>query len=686
MVAEELVVAPAPTRKELPWFTDRLNRNQDSLKATVSQTVDLFADATAYLFEQADSLRIYPAGLSKAEIKKIKTAEKQAGKDIRASFRLKNKDGSINWSALGKWGIYTGSAFILFGCGVALSHQLNGDSGNSGNNNDNDNALCANLLNAAEKLNTDNHLFVSVSALDAAGAQSPDLGPLQDELRQCYSPDLSVSSGVPVFDANSEFPAQVFQLNHTGAGGVEPFLGIEVPNGKVEIDTNADGRPDFSASRVSLFNLDQTHVVFKVDKYGTLTGTLSGVAFDIDTKQFEPTGETAVFEMSGSGDGAQMKITVDGGGQETRIVLDKAGIEAMFGVQKLAELTGDKQTEMAEFNRQARFEGDDPQFLVGGGESPGRPVSLPQDVLAFLRNNHEGPIINGDNFIARVSADGVCSVFTTDHLVDSGAVLSEVNDGRVVFSVNGTATVGQFRFPVPDGVACVASLAQEGSGFEPGTTLVRFFRDNGKAGAQVLNEEPIRPLVNAPNRIELVRLESGFQLITTGADGQEIETQTVDTKDWVPTAELEATALFNEYGVDPNTYTLAEVGGVMVGTDNETGKEIFRDGRFELGYAVELAKKDCEPTNFAPQEGGGLVKQEHSEALSNYESTMINDPDYNPPGDTFYVVYVLVDREKQCWGFGDGDSLVYRNLTGSLQIVPTIHLTEDEVFTFIFNR
>lgn len=192
-----------------------------------------------------------------------------------------------------------------------------------------------------------------------------------------------------------------------------------------------------------------------------------------------------------------------------------------------------KQTELTEFNSKTRFEGNDPQFLVSGGESPGRLVSLPQDVLAFLRNNHEGPIVNGDNFIARVSADGVCSVFTTDHLVDSGAVLSEVNDGRVVFSVDGTATVGQFRFPVPDGVACVASLAQEGSGFAPGTILVRFFRDNGKAGAQILNEEPIRPLVNAPNRIELVQLESGFQLVTTGADGQEIEKQTVDTKGWV---------------------------------------------------------------------------------------------------------------------------------------------------------
>lgn len=687
MAAEELVIAPAPTRKELPWFTDRLNdslsarrikyENQGPLKAPVAQIVDLFADATAYLFEQANSLRIYPAGLSEAEIKAIKTVEKQAGTDIRASFRLKNKDGSINWGAVSKWGVYLGSAFFLFGCAVALSNQLKDDSGDSG---DNDNALCANLLNAAEKLNTDNHLFVSVSALDAAGAQSPDLGPLGHELRQCYSPDLSVSSGTLVFDADSGFPAQVFQLNYTGAGGVEPFLGIEVPNGDIDIDVNADGRPDFSASQVSLFNLDRAHVVFNVDKYGTITGTLSGVVFDTDTKRFEPTGETAVFEMTGSGDGARMKIAVDGGGQETRIVLDKAGIEAMFGAQKLAELTGDKRTEMAEFNRQARFEGDDPRFLVGGGESPGRPVSLPQDVLAFLRNNHEGPIVNGDNFIARVSADGVCSVFTTDHLVDSGAVLSEVNDGRVVFSVDGTATVGQFRFPVPDGVACVASLAQEGSGFAPGTILVRFFRDNGKAGAQILNEEPIRPLVNAPNRIELVELESGFQLVTTGTDGQEIEKQTVDTKGWAETAESKAIALFNEYGVDPGSYTLAEVDGIMVGTDNETGKEIFRDGRFDISYAVDLAKRDCEPTDFEPNKYGFIQKKD-MDSSNRYLEKLMADSDYWPPDDTF-LWNILIDRTRRCWGLVGNDAFLYRNETGLIQIIPIIHFTEDELFRF----
>ena len=63
-------------------------------------------------------------------------------------------------------------------------------------------------------------------------------------------------------------------------------------------------------------------------------------------------------------------------------------------------------------------------------------------------------------------------------------------------------------------------------------------------------------------------------------------------------AESTAIALFDKYGVDPDTYTLAEVDGVIVATDKETGKEIFRDGRFEISYAVELAKKDCEPTEF----------------------------------------------------------------------------------------
>ncbi len=73
-----------------------------------------------------------------------------------------------------------------------------------------------------------------------------------------------------------------------------------------------------------------------------------------------------------------------------------------------------------------------------------------------------------------------------------------------------------------------------------------------------------------------------------------------ETNTPVPTAESAAIALFDKYGVDPDTYTLAEVDGVIVGTDNETGTEIFRDGRFEIGFVIEIAKKDCEPTNFEP--------------------------------------------------------------------------------------
>lgn len=158
-------------------------------------------------------------------------------------------------------------------------------------------------------------------------------------------------------------------------------------------------------------------------------------------------------------------------------------------------------------------------------------------------------------------------------------------------------------------------------------------------------------------------------------------------------AESAAIALFDKYGVDPNTYTLAEVDGAMVGTDNETGKEIFRDGRFEINFASKLAKKDCEPTNFKPDNARyGQIKIEDDSSLRYVESllnTYYGSP-YGTPEPSGWLQDVLIDEKKLCWGFTSGHSLIYRTIgeeEGPLtKVIPIIKPPSDKNGWYIINK
>ena len=83
-------------------------------------------------------------------------------------------------------------------------------------------------------------------------------------------------------------------------------------------------------------------------------------------------------------------------------------------------------------------------------------------------------------------------------------------------------------------------------------------------------------------------------LTISGSDDIILYTFDKESGKWgvgISEAESAAIALFDKYGVAPDTYILTDVDGIMVGTDKETGVEIFRDGRFDISYAVKLAKR-----------------------------------------------------------------------------------------------
>ena len=88
---------------------------------------------------------------------------------------------------------------------------------------------------------------------------------------------------------------------------------------------------------------------------------------------------------------------------------------------------------------------------------------------------------------------------------------------------------------------------------------------------------------------------------TPQATATPTETPTPD----IASTEAGATAikLFEQIKVDPSTYDLKMDGNVIVGIDKATGKEIFRDGKFELHYAVQAAVNSGElvPTKYKPR-------------------------------------------------------------------------------------
>lgn len=69
--------------------------------------------------------------------------------------------------------------------------------------------------------------------------------------------------------------------------------------------------------------------------------------------------------------------------------------------------------------------------------------------------------------------------------------------------------------------------------------------------------------------------------------------------------EIESLKLFKKLGLDFSTYTFNNVNGVITAIDKTTSKEIFKDGKFDLRFAVENLK-DLTPTTYKPKPNHGV--------------------------------------------------------------------------------
>lgn len=170
----------------------------------------------------------------------------------------------------------------------------------------------------------------------------------------------------------------------------------------------------------------------------------------------------------------------------------------------------------------------------------------------------------------------------------------------------------------------------------------------------------------------------GYELDESGA-WVEAESEAMQT----------ATALVEQYGLDPESVTITEEGGAVSVTDNETGKVLIRtlgyQSMFELGFAVDtIAKNSCDPTDFKPN-STGLMLAESVPAASEYMMKLLVDADYQLVSG-LKVYHVLIDRENKCWGFVIKNNFFYRDHDKVAHKLSLIALTADEIQAFRSDR
>ena len=160
----------------------------------------------------------------------------------------------------------------------------------------------------------------------------------------------------------------------------------------------------------------------------------------------------------------------------------------------------------------------------------GELFTLPQDVFGMLREKG-GAAIELTNGVVGGAGNGLCSVAIAEQLT-TGSQLQADGEGPAVYAFDGRKDQLAFwqNLPVPEGVSCVAFVAQDGNkwGLESGTVAVWFFTSGGKAGSTVINaDNPLRIMISADNSGQLSFANNTLTMTTLDASGQIIEEQKV---------------------------------------------------------------------------------------------------------------------------------------------------------------
>jgi len=161
----------------------------------------------------------------------------------------------------------------------------------------------------------------------------------------------------------------------------------------------------------------------------------------------------------------------------------------------------------------------------------GELYTLPQDVFALLRERGAAPIELTGGVVGGAAAS-LCSVAIPEQLT-TGSRLEADGEGPAVYAFDGQKDQLALwqGIPVPEGVKCVAFVAQDGNqwGLEPGTVGVWFFSgEGGKGPVQVINaDNPLRIMISADNSGQFSFSDNSLTMTTLDSGGAVIEEQKV---------------------------------------------------------------------------------------------------------------------------------------------------------------
>jgi len=318
-----------------------------------------------------------------------------------------------------------------------------------------------------------------------------------------------------------------------------------------------------------------------------------------------------------------LNLVLSLGGQED-IVLTGDQIASMPGWSDLASEAAEVYAVLAS----ERLDGRDPYSLElevagvevnGNGGIPGR---LSTELQAALSN--EGFITitatvddNGEvvtDVVNRYSPEtGVCEVMLTRDIHPEGSDLNRAIDGVALYTPDGTrddptaAAEWQalFKFPVPDGVKCVAAIAKTGHPeLAAGTTVVWFYKE-GKGGfVKLLGKGQI---VYEPGyEITVEDTGNGISWVVMDSDNVVVDEQSLSFGQQL-TEEMQAMGLQLEEDEDGRTIAVDER-GYMRFYENEAGVWVdwyqelidgsttsFWSSRGEFNTAPEIKQMDIWP-------------------------------------------------------------------------------------------
>lgn len=156
----------------------------------------------------------------------------------------------------------------------------------------------------------------------------------------------------------------------------------------------------------------------------------------------------------------------------------------------------------------------------------------------------------------------------------------------------------------------------------------------------------------------------------------------------VSDAMIQANELVETYELDGKV-TVTQQGNLAVVTDIETGKVLMQSNGVKTWYGLEfavdtIAAQSCDPTEFKPNKDG-LMLADYADSSYEYFDSMRQELG-SKPIDGAKIHRVLIDRDKQCWGFIENDTLFLRDENKVPHKFKLIAIAVDQLLDFLSSR